>query len=72
MAILSRLWSCWNRSKGAAGKFSPISSTPLEHPTLRVNLGKVQPIENGLPSSDSNLRYIHYEEGLGPFGFGIF
>lgn len=44
---------------------------PLEHPTLRVKLGKVQPVENGRSSSDSNLRYIHYEEGLGPFGFGI-
>src|SRR6266508_101596 len=43
----------------------------LEQPTLRVNLGKVQPIENRASSSNSNLRYIHYEEGLGPLGFGI-
>jgi len=43
----------------------------LESPTLRVSLGKIRPIDNSRPVADSNLRYIHYEEGLGLFGFGI-
>ncbi len=44
--------------------------TLVEQPTLRVNLGKVRPIENSA-AADPTLRYIHYEEGLGSFGFGI-
>ena len=45
--------------------------TPLDRPTLRVNLGKVRPIKNDTSAPASNVRHIYYEEGLGSLGFGI-
>jgi dolichol-phosphate mannosyltransferase len=45
-------------------------ATPIEHPTIRVQIGKPnapRTLNANAPAAPS----MHYHEGLGPFGFGI-
>jgi dolichol-phosphate mannosyltransferase len=44
--------------------------TPIEKPTIRVQIGKPKPAP-AAKSSTVAAPSMHYDEGLGPFGFGI-